>query len=429
MSWTLPALLCKMGNTEYYITSMKAGELVNSVTIPKDMEGWNNLSIDEIYQRDIQYSRVRTQIVPYLANNEERFFGSLIVAAQSFESIEFQQLTVADTKFRASPSVKEAANMIGFLTIPGGVTLVPLDGQHRLAALKFAISGKDEKERDIEGINSNPALAGEDVCVIIMRYDGTRARRIFTNVNRYARKPSSGQVIITDDDDPCAIIARSVANKIIGGRLVRFSGGNTLGASAPHFTTLATVYNCCATIILGSFPVNHPRDIKTKVSDDLIELWTSVVEKVWGRLCVDINIFADALTNREEDGDKLRAEIRKRNLLGKPAVQDCLVRAYMTLRSPPTNLSHKTACEKLNLIPWEITPENISQVWLNVLWGGGVGGKIIPKEPNRKIASRLIAYMAGEVMSLESRDSLLSDIRNLFPESQRADRKLPDLVG
>ena len=425
MSWTLPALQCKMGRTKYYITSMKANELVSSVTIPKDMEGWDNLSIDEIYQRDVQYARVKNQIVPYLTQNEDRFFGSLIVAAHNFDAIKFEPLTQASGTFPAS--VSEAATAIGFLTIPGGSPLVPLDGQHRLAALKFAISGKDEVGKDIPNIKYNSGLAEEDVCIIIVSYDTTRARAIFTNVNRYARTPSGGQVIITDDDDPYAIIARAVANNVIGGRLVQFKGANNLGISAPHFTTLAIVYNCCIAIISGSFPVDQVSHAKrqTSVDHDKIKMWTTEAEKVWGKLCADIDIFADALTNTEESGDSLRIEIRKNNLLGKPVAQECLVRAYMRLKS--LGITHKMICEKLNLIPWKITEDNIDRVWLNVLWSGGSKkGKIITKEANRKIASRLISYMLGENLDSEL---LLSDIQNLFPESQRLERKLPDRVG
>ena len=39
MSSTLPAMRGRMGNTEYYLLSMKAAELVKLVTEPKNMPG------------------------------------------------------------------------------------------------------------------------------------------------------------------------------------------------------------------------------------------------------------------------------------------------------------------------------------------------------------------------------------------------------
>ena len=82
MSSTLPAMKGRMGDMDYYLMSLKASELVNLVKEPKNMPGWDNEKIEEIYQRKINYGRVRNQIAPYLANNKtSRFFGSLIVAA------------------------------------------------------------------------------------------------------------------------------------------------------------------------------------------------------------------------------------------------------------------------------------------------------------------------------------------------------------
>ena len=62
MPTTVPAMKARLGDTDYYILSMKAGELVNNVWIPKELEGWEDMSVDERYQRDINYNRVRKQI-------------------------------------------------------------------------------------------------------------------------------------------------------------------------------------------------------------------------------------------------------------------------------------------------------------------------------------------------------------------------------
>ena len=48
--------------------------------------------------------------------------------------------------------------------------MIPLDGQHRLAALGFAISGKDEKKNDIAGLTPKSSVASDTCTVILIRH-------------------------------------------------------------------------------------------------------------------------------------------------------------------------------------------------------------------------------------------------------------------
>lgn len=430
MSSTLPAMKGQMGNTEYYLLSMKAAELVNLVKEPKNMPGWNDEKIEEIYQRKINYSRVRNQIAPYLADKSEgRFFGSLIVAAFNFDDgVIFQPLTAnaAVSEAKLGPEQKEAASKIGMLTLHGGIKMVPLDGQHRLKALEFAMSGKDQQGRDIPGIEVDMDLANEDISVILVPYDPEKARRIFTRVNRYARRPTTSETFVTDDDDVFAVLARHVANQI-GGRLVKYTQPS-LTPKDCEFTTLAILHACCKEIVKHTFPEGQALKPDQLPESGVVETYKQGVEKVWDRLLSNIDVFQDAMRNKSEDGDDKRREIRKENLLGKPVPQECLVSAYMALTGPPTRMPWEEACRRLNALPWAITPENMSRVWQNVLWTGGVDrkGKIITK--NRPISGRLIAYMAGETLTDEQRKALLDDYLDLFDEEQRENKNLPPVV-
>ena len=75
----IPVLKGKIGNSTYYVATMKASEVINTLRIPKETEEFANLSVEETYQREINYKRVKEQIAPYLAKDPERFFNSLIV--------------------------------------------------------------------------------------------------------------------------------------------------------------------------------------------------------------------------------------------------------------------------------------------------------------------------------------------------------------
>ena len=70
MATTVPAMKSTLGDTDYFVLSMKAGKLVEMVKIPKELEGWKDMSVEEQYQRDINYTRVKKQIAPYLANDK-----------------------------------------------------------------------------------------------------------------------------------------------------------------------------------------------------------------------------------------------------------------------------------------------------------------------------------------------------------------------
>ena len=425
MPTMVPAMKARLGDTDYFILSIKAQELADKVKIPRDLDGWEDMSVEERYQRDLNYNRVKNQIAPYLVNDDSRFFGAIIVAAINFgEAISFEPLSDVTTK--GIPGLyKAATNTIGFLTFKGGEILIPLDGQHRLKAIQFAVTGRDEKGKEIPAI-STPCtqLAQDDVTVILVAYETKKARKIFTRVNRYAKPTTTGQNIVTDDDDILAVLARQVTNDLIGARLVKFTS-NTLTSKDEYFTTLAIVYNCNEQIVLGNFPIGKidkmhlPDKHKTR-------LYHEKVKEVWESLFDHIEVYMDALSDREKSGDDKRREIRKSNLLGKPVGQECLLRAFVRLTNPPTNLSEEEACNRLNTLPWEINNTNL-EVWDRVLWTGGTDGKIITRKGNRNLATKIIAYLAGETLDNEQKNELLEEYRKLFPEAERSGKQLPKI--
>jgi len=411
----------RLGSTDYYILSMKAQELSDKVKIPRELEGWEDMSVEERYQRDLNYNRVKSQIAPYFANDNSRFFGAVIVAAMNFDdNDQFEPLS--EMLIKGVPNLyKTAAASIGFLTFKGGEVLVPLDGQHRIKAIEFAVSGRDERGREIASIETPcTGLAQEDVTVILVPYESRRARKIFTRVNRYAKPTTTGQNIVTDDDDIVAVLTREVSNELIGARIVKFST-NTLNRSDRHFTTLAIIYNCNIAIITENFP--HGKVDKTQLpSPEKISLYRKKVHEVWEQLLENIEVFRDALGDTESKSDDKRRKIRDSNLLGKPVAQECLVRAFVRLVNPPTNLSMDEACNNLNRLPWAITEENL-KVWDRVLWTGGTDGRIITK--NRNLSTDLVAYLAEEKLSKKNKTELLERYRVQFPDTEREGRQLP----
>ena len=394
MASVLPAMRGKFGTTEYYIVTMPAKELTEKLTVPRDIEGWEDLSLEERYQRDINYNRVKRQIAPYLVEDEDRFFGSFIVSMLNAADLEFEPITNI-YKGNVPNLYRSAGHAFGFLTLQGGEVLVPLDGQHRLAALKFAISGKDEKQQPIPGLESRTDVA-EDMCaVILIRHDEAKSRKIFNKVNRYAKRTTKAENLITADDDVVAVLVRSdiVGNSnAIPDSLVNTTG-NTLSVKAREFTTLSTLYEATKYLLEDT----HGRINTENLPDGATQrVMKNESKEFWEKLCSDLDLFSSALYDPSEAGDSKRREIRRDFVLGKPVAQWALVQAIVRLctANPATGerMSLDEACRRVNQLDWSVSEPRWQQVLMN-------GDKVLAGKSAVNFASRVIAYWLGQELS------------------------------
>ena len=416
MAVTLPAIAGRIGTTDYWVTTMKANDLCRSLTIPKSMEGWDNLSIEERYQREINVRRVRREIAPYFAMDKDRFTGSLIVAIMNDDDVAFERVT--EVAKRMPALYRTAASGLGLLTLSGGEVLVPLDGQHRTKAIQYAISGRDDEQKDIPNLEHDPSLANEDIVVILIRYETEKARRIFNKVNRYAKGTTKGQNLITDDDDAIAVILRrNIVGDLIDSRLVRFQGAN-LNKGAVEFTTLATLYDASREIILLKGHKIKPSSVPDPSTR---ALWKDELVPLWKRLFADLDHFRLATDDPTETGDVKRREIRATSILGKPIGQFAVVRAAVRLLHDPEfgRADLSLVIERLNQVPWSTA----KPIWQGVLMSGT---KMKSGKTARRLAGDLIAYLvAGQRWNEGAKAKLVESIRKNLPENQAQRYQLP----
>ena len=420
MPTTIPALQGKFGSIEYYLTTMNVGEFVRAVRFPKDIPGWEDLSIEERYQRDINLRRIRTQIAPYYAGDPYRFSSALVLAVREPEDgkMVFESLSEFGKSSGVPALYKSATKEMGFLTLSGGEVLVPLDGQHRAKAFKFAIDGADDNNRPIQGMKSNLELASDKVAVILVRFEQTSARRIFNKINRYAKPTNKGDNLITDDDDAMAVMARELLREdgVINARLVRI-GANTLNKSAPEFTTLATFYDATIAIVngLGIAGKGSP----SQMPEEQRELVKEEVTARWNKLLHGIDYWRTAVSDPSQNGDSKRIEIREQTLLGKPIGQLCLVRAFMLMREKCQGISEEELCSRLNLINWNVSED----IWTGVLMNPN--GRVMSGKNTVNRAAEFIAYLGGAPLSAEETERLLEHIHG----DEWKSHKLPTPVG
>ena len=108
----------KFGSTEYYQTKMSAGDLINTVGFAKEMPEYEELTADEKIQRDLDINRVIMEMVPYITEDPDRFFSSIVVDIyQGFEDVEFEPLeNVNDFTLFVSTSMETKAGRVSRLS-------------------------------------------------------------------------------------------------------------------------------------------------------------------------------------------------------------------------------------------------------------------------------------------------------------------------
>jgi DNA sulfur modification protein DndB len=315
MAVVIPAICGKLGNTEYYETTMKVRDLVHAVRPPREMDNWANFSIEERMQREPDLKRIQSQLAPYIAKNADRFFGSIIVLVHKGQII-FEPMS--DLAKNIPAAYKQNAQRIGFVTIDGG-TLIVLDGQHRHLALRMVQQG--------EVIGPYTSEVGEDeVCVIFIKFENDlKTRRIFNTVNRYAKQTSRGDNIITSEDDGYAIVGRWLLRETepLGkpSDIVNWKS-NTLTKRSTQLTTISAVYETVK-LILRHHGVEKLPEQERPTEEDL-DTYLGYCAEVWDALLHKMKAYQEAIADPSRI-PAMRDDESSTSLLFKPAAQIALV--------------------------------------------------------------------------------------------------------
>lgn len=393
MATVIPAIKAKIGTTQYYETTMKVRDLVHAVRPPREMDGWANFSIEERMQRDPDVKRIKEQLAPYLVRNADRFFGSLIVLVHEGTVI-FEAMS--DLAKNIPAAYKQNAERIGFLTIDGG-SLIVLDGQHRLLALRMVQQG------EIEGANA-AQVVDDEVCVIFVQHESElKTRRIFNVVNRYAKQTNRGDNIITSEDDGYAIVARHLlrddaplASRVVNGKkeeIVNWKS-NTLTKRSLPLTTISAVYESVR-LVLDYHKVAklNPQERPT---DEEIETYNEHVSQVWEALLEGVHAYKKALDKLSEI-PAMREDASQYSLLFKPASQIAIIDGV--LRAVEGGLTLKEAIVRLNKVPsWSMEADE----WRGVIIKAG-GSIDAGPDARRRMAALLSYLLAADTMDEEQK--------------------------
>lgn len=408
---TLGCIKAKMGRTTYYICKMAAGELIDSVGIANELPEWPDMTAEEKMQRECDIKRIVEEIVPYVTDDPDRFFSSLIVDIYSgYDEIRFEPLSKVVGNIPDAYAISMAD--MGFITLPGKKRLIALDGQHRLLSLKIAIkgiSGVPGGTKTFAAMNKlqpHPELANEELSIILVGHtDTAKIRKIFNKINKYAKQTSRSDNIITSDDDTFAVIARRLFREdgplapINGIDLVNWKS-NTLSKRSKNLTTLSALYTIAETILKS-------KKFSSKILPDstALEEAYQTIASFWSTALNGVQAYQQYLELTRNN--KPVSNLREENLLLKPVTQMAL--AHVALMAQRKEIRWESVVGKLNQIDWSFD----NDLWFNILVIGSANKKMITGKESIRSAGMVIAYMVmGNQMTRSEMDDVRQIIRN-----------------
>lgn len=255
-SWRLP----------YLMTTLSFAEAADYLNVAQEIPGEDesDWTVDELYQREIDWVRVKGPLVKYLRSDDAKFLNALTVVMmpQKRSATNLNTIFAEHLEWKAPaslayecpveyvlgpirfgfhgdvldkdgvPNPRDTGVVSGiFSWNKEEVVAVAIDGQHRLAAIKEI---RKNPPQDSDVMKSRvpvlflifdpkfgfvtPSLDHDDIGML---------RRIFIDLNRNAKKVERARQILLDDRDPQSLCVRSM----LAQTLVEGSAG--LNASSP----------------------------------------------------------------------------------------------------------------------------------------------------------------------------------------------------
>ena len=302
----LPALQGQFGDWVYYSAIMPLSEVKDRIGFARELH--RNERLGELIQRQLQDSgsgkRNRAHaIAQYLRANDGRFFNAIVVGIYGGEPVWHPFDISARPEFdRANIDYLVEQERVGFLELKGTERLFALDGQHRVAGIKRALS--------------NGGNAGGDILtVLFVPHSNTeagiqRTRRLFVDLNKRAVPVGTKDIIILDEVDLPAILARRLVDEhdwFSRGQvdIDRFTA--TIPRNSNALFSIATLYNVIKRILPNALAASRQEKDELKAASS-IRLPEDRIDYYYDRAAVYFSGLADAnlqLRQYLDDGPKV----------------------------------------------------------------------------------------------------------------------------
>jgi len=203
-------------------------------------------------QRVLNKTRV-PEIARYILENPTEYCFSAITAS-------------LDGEARFVPHKEDDfGKNIGTLTVGMSSAFIINDGQHRRAAIE-------------EALKNSPALGTEKICVVLFVDRGLkRSQQMFSDLNKYAVRPSNSIGILYDHRDPLAELTREVINGVdlFRGRIELEK--TSISNRSRKLFTLSSLYNANKAF-LGM--KNKLHAVSNQQKDACVLFWSKLSENI-----------------------------------------------------------------------------------------------------------------------------------------------------
>lgn len=222
-SYKFPAIKGVQANQEFFTTMVPLKLLPKIFIFNEEIE---DVPAEFRAQRNLNLSRVPV-MGDYILNNPDTYVFSSLTASVDGD-MTFEPTNGKD---------------IGYLHIDMDSRFLINDGQHRKAAIEYALERNDD-------------LKTETISIVMYRdKDLKRSQQMFSDLNRYAVTPTRSIGILYDSRDEIANLTKEIINEIELFKLYTDKEKSTLAKYSAKAFTLSTIYNSNKKII-GSDKIN-----------------------------------------------------------------------------------------------------------------------------------------------------------------------------
>lgn len=385
-----------MGETFYYATFLTFQDVAEWIK-PTD-EVHNSVKLSQWIQRQLM-ERHANGIAKYLTTQNDRFFSAIVVGIYGGEP-SWNPLDVS-APIGGEPITDEQREFLdssfGLLTLKGNEKLFAIDGQHRVAGIKQAV--KDAPNR----------VGGDEIIAIFVGHDTskggrTKTRRLFTTLNKTARRVSEADRVALDEDDGFAITTRRLIDEskhFADTDHIAFSGSAALPKTSSHITSIINLYHQSKDLYspaLSKTGLKRTEFANARPTDSELENYYKTCFDYWRILQVNVtelkNVFSD-----KTDASSLR-QVKKNHLLLRPIGQRAFACAVGELVARGSTMN--AAIKKLSKVEMWLH----KKTWAGILWDP-VQKTMLKSVP---LAESYLLYLVKEPARSPARQQKLDDV-------------------
>ena len=385
---SFPAIRCHLGDWAYYSTVLPFSEVASRIQRATEIN--TNPGLNNMIQRELG-TRV-SEIAEYLQIQPERFFNAIVVGVYG-GAPDWFPIDIDDTGDPQPTNLSEQSReSLGILQLSGAEKLFAVDGQHRVEGIKKALL-------------KEPNLGSEELVVLFVAHRDTRegtarTRRLFTTLNKFAKRVTTNEIIALDEDDAFAVVTRMIVNQYDGLNktaitdgieisLVKFKGAQIPSSDPYSVTTIQTLYKLLQILFATNKYSKSKKELTRSLpSEEIIDAMYKAHEWFWEALREHVPAMRRSLGS--DPRERMAAMHRNRtggHILFRPVGQVAFASALRVLldRGIPVQQGVEALANTQLMLN--------QRPWIHVMWDPGRNAM---SRTNLPLKVNLLLYMAHQ---------------------------------